>query len=424
MFRRTLTTAVVEAILFANAATAIQSSLYPTVDPVSLATAFNISIGCLDALNETVSCDGDLLRMAVNVDNYLWYQDNVTTLCTSECLSSTKTWWSDVLSDCANDYITVNGRQVPPMTIPGRMLDGMNLACLTPDTDLTSLPGVVGTEITSTVTSVVNSTVPDDPTAPNGTDTSDLTRRSYQPFDEPYSSDGLQAVSNITQRQSSSGFCLLDSYTWVGQDLIRPDCTDTSTDPQCLDPTDVPDENQRIANLYPDSLLCSDCFLKMFYLRMASPYLPDLDASDYHLEQYLDIVDVCQATMPDLQVRILPQYSNIDGVVDGALEINSTVTSATVECNQTITMTDLENLVVSDPTAGGPIFCDAMSTEYGVTTGDLQLAFGEYYCTPGTDFTSVCLPAPCEVMAVPDNTTWYDNTSVLSPAMDHANNNY
>ncbi|KAI0013673.1 peptidoglycan-binding protein [Xylariaceae sp. FL0662B] len=365
-------------VLVQTAAAVTQSSLYPAVDAVRLTSAFNISIGCLDALNKTVSCDATLLRMAGTTDNYLWDKDNITALCTIECLSTTKTWWSAVISTCSNDYINVRGRQVPALTIPGRILDGMNIACLTPDTDVTLLPRMFSAEI--------------------------------------------QSMGNITERQTtanSTGYCLIDSYSWVGVDIIRPVCSDTSTDPQCLDPTNVPDENQRIANLYPDSLLCSECFLKMFYLRMASPYLPDLDASDYHLEQYIDIVDVCKATMPELQVRILPQYDNIAGVWDGAPELNSTTSSTTVACNQTIALTDLQNLVVPDPNANGTIYCDAMSTKYNVTTGDLQLAFNAPFCTPDANFTSVCVPAGCTVKQIP-----YDSTcaSVIKDVSTTTNN--
>jgi hypothetical protein len=48
----------------------------------------------------------------------------------------------------------------------------------------------------------------------------------------------------------------------------------------------------------------------MFYLRLASPYLPDVDQSDYMVDQWFDILDVCNATtsMPDLLVRTLPFY--------------------------------------------------------------------------------------------------------------------
>ncbi|KAH9221800.1 hypothetical protein DL95DRAFT_381567 [Leptodontidium sp. 2 PMI_412] len=383
---------------------AAQSSLYPAVDPVLLASAFNVSLSCLEALNETVSCDADLLRMAGTVDNYLWDIDNVTALCTADCLSTASAWFSDVLTECATDYINVNGRLVPSYTIPGRILDGMNIACLAPDTNVILLPGMNGTEITSTITSVTNSTLTIDTTAPTGTDTSDLKRirdTSYQIGAE------LRSTHNISQRQTtaSTGFCLIDSYEWVGSDIIRPDCSDTSTDPQCLDPTDVPDANQRIANLYPDSLLCSDCFIKLFYLRVASPYLPVLDYSDYLLEQYLDIVDVCQAEMPELLVRMEPEYDFVNGTWDGAPEYNSTTSTAKVSCSREITLTDLENLPAPDATESGAVYCNALSTIYNVTTGDLVVAFNDQWCAPDADFTSVCLPAGCTVMAIPLNST-------------------
>lgn len=387
-----------------------QSSLYPAVDSVLLAKAFNVSLGCLEALNETVSCDATLLRMAGSFDDYLWDKDNVTALCATDCVSTTTKWFSDVSTACLGNYMNVNARFVPPYTIPGRVLDGMNIACLTPDTDVSRLAGVNGTEITSTSTWISNSTVPIDTTVPSPT-SSTGSKRALD--DEKTYLAGVDfgpvhdEVTRATSGSSGSGYCLIDSYDWVGSDIIRPDCSDSaSSDPQCLDPTDVPDENERIANLYSNDVLCSNCFLKMFYLRVASPYLPDLDYSDYLLEQYLDIVDVCQAAMPELLVRTLPDYSYVNGTWDGQPEYNSTTSSATVTCSQNITMANLQSLVAPDPTANGTIYCDALSNKYNVTTGDLQLAFGTSYCTPAQDFTDVCLPAGCSLTQVQYNSTW------------------
>ncbi|KAM5461809.1 hypothetical protein MferCBS49748_007011 [Microsporum ferrugineum] len=50
----------------------------------------------------------------------------------------------------------------------------------------------------------------------------------------------------------------------------------------------------------------------MFYLRVASPYLPVLDHLDYPTEQHPDIVDICDARMPDLFVRFPPEYGYAD----------------------------------------------------------------------------------------------------------------
>ena len=376
------------------------------MDPSLLASAFNISIGCLDALNETVTCEASLLQMAGSVDDYLWDIDNVTALCTSDCLSSASNWFTDVDSQCSNDVINVNGRLVPPITIPGRVLDGMNIACLTPDTNVLADAGVNGSVFTSTIISETNSTVTIDTTAPTATSSS-----------VPDTQSMRKRQSNVSgsSGSSSSGFCLIDSYSWIGSDIIRPDCTDPAGNDtaQCSDPTDVSPENERIANLYPDSLLCSDCFIKMFYLRVASPYLPDLDYSDYLVSQYFDIVDVCAAKMPDLLIRALPYYDYAPGTYDGTSDVSDDNTtsgnssSAAVVCNQRLGPDELSDLSVPDPNANGTIYCDALSIAYNVSTGDLQLAFDNYFCLPSVNFTSVCVPAGCTLSQVPEDATWW-----------------
>lgn len=336
--------------------------------------------------------------MAGSVDNYLWDIDNVTALCTTECQASTSTWFTSVSNQCANDLINVNGRFVPPITIPGRTLDGMNIACLTADTNVLMNSGVNGSIYTSTLLSEANSTVTVDTTAPTATTDADAV-----------------STSKKRKRQTTSGnssSCLIESYSWVGSDIIRPDCPEgTATTgngtSQCQDPTDVPAENERIANLYPDSLLCSDCFLKMFYLRVASPYLPDLDYSDYLVSQYFDIVDVCEAEMPDLLVQVFPYYDRVSAITDNG----TSITNASVACNQTLSADELSTLTAPDPTANGTIYCDAMSNRYNVTTGDLQFAFDSYFCIPNANFTSVCVPAGCTLMKVPANATWFVITS-------------
>ncbi|OKL55262.1 hypothetical protein UA08_09466 [Talaromyces atroroseus] len=391
------------ALLLAAECTA-QSSLYPAVDPTALANAFNISLACLDALNETVVCDGTLLQMAGDVDNYLWDIDNVTALCTTDCLSSAATWFADVRTECANDAIAVNGRLIPPMTIPGRVLDGMNIACLSPDTDVLMDPGVNGTLLTSVLLSETNSTVTADSTVPTPT-------------------PSTQGTVSSRKRQASPSYCLIESYSWVGSDIIRPLCPDgaatTGNDTsQCVDPTDVPPENERLANLYPDSLLCSDCFIKMFYLRVASPYLPDLDYSDYLVGQFYDIVSVCNNTdMPDLLVRPPPYYDSTLDISSNATDTtNQTTTTATVACNQTLGLAELGNLTVPDPSANGTIWCDAISTLYNVTTGDLILEFGNAFCLPDVNFTSACVPAGCTMAQVPLNATCDSMSSLISTA--------
>ena len=156
----------------------------------------------------------------------------------------------------------------------------------------------------------------------------------------------------------------------------------------------------------------------MFYLRVASPYLPDLDYSDYLVSQYFDIVDVCEVEMSDLLVQALPYYSYASGIYDGlpdgsnnAISSNSNVSSAVVSCGQTLSASELSSLTVADANANGIVYCDAISEAYNVTTGDLQLAFDSYFCLPNVDFTFVCVSTGCTLMQVPSNATWYVTSS-------------
>lgn len=49
---------------------------------------------------------------------------------------------------------------------------------------------------------------------------------------------------------------------------------------------------------------------------MSSPYLPDSDYSDYLVDQYQDILDICKTSMPELVVRALPYYEDAPGMYD------------------------------------------------------------------------------------------------------------
>lgn len=60
----------------------------------------------------------------------------------------------------------------------------------------------------------------------------------------------------------------------------------------------------------------------MFYQRMSSPYMPDSDYSDYLVAQYQDILDVCEASMPELVVRALPYYEDAPGMY-GSMPLSS-----------------------------------------------------------------------------------------------------
>ena len=181
-----------------------QTSLYSSMDSVALAKAFQISASCLDALNEIVFCDESLWQMAGSVDDYLWDIDNVTALCTSDCLSSVSKWFTDVSGQCSNDVINVNGRLVPPLTISERVVDGMNIACLAPNTNVLMDFGVNGSVFTSTLLFESNSIVTMESVA-------------------AISSFAINSGSSSNRKRQTSGgdssgsfdssFCLIESYS-------------------------------------------------------------------------------------------------------------------------------------------------------------------------------------------------------------------
>ncbi|KAF2766280.1 hypothetical protein EJ03DRAFT_345213 [Teratosphaeria nubilosa] len=383
---------------------AAQFSLYPTIDPTTLADAFNISSGCLAALNTTVQCDQTLLTMAGAVDNYLWDIDNVTALCAQDCLSSAQDWYRTVYSNCTDDILTFSGKQIPAYTVPGRTLDGLNIACLTPTTNISTDAGVAASILTA--------------------------------YNETNSTD--DGTSTSKRQSSTSGYCLIDSYDCVGSDIIRPDCSLSANqnEPQCLDPTNVTDYNQRISNLYSNDLLCSTCFINTFFLRLASPYLPDLDYSDYLVEQYYDIIEVCANNqMPDLIIRLTPDYSDAPGYFNGQ-PVNSTLqpfidgstailpdatttdngTDSNATCTgQTLTYSQLNEVATTFGNSGSSNFCDASSAAFTVTSGDLYQAFGNYGCdiSDANDTTATwCVPKGCSIYSVSVDSTWYGTPKV------------
>ncbi|KAH8900561.1 hypothetical protein GQ53DRAFT_835550 [Thozetella sp. PMI_491] len=374
-------------LLFAQPMMA-QFNMYPAVSSSLLAASLNISSGCLTALNATVSCDQDLFRMVGNADAYYWDNDNATALCTSQCLSSAASWWSQSADACEDDQLTAYGRVYPAETVPGRFLDGLNIVCLTANTDVTKDVGINGTLITYTdvggENSTVNSTFADAQALP----------------DTP-----------MERRQSSGGspYCLVQSYDWVGSDIIRPDCDNpaNANDTQCIDPTEVPAENSRIANLYPDSLLCSPCFLKMFYLRLASPYLPDVDQSDFMVEQWYDILDVCNAnaSMPELIVRAVPYYASAPGFsIDGS-DNTTELTTPTADSTCAGRLIDLATLPEPTIDYHTQTGCDVIPPALHASTGDVIQVMRTPACLPNFNVTHICLPQPCRVGLMPDSTT-------------------
>ena len=135
----------------------------------------------------------------------------------------------------------------------------------------------------------------------------------------------------------------------------------------------------------------------MWY-RINSLFLPDSDYSDYLIEQYQDIQDLCQMVMPDTVVRALPGYPAAPSptyLPPGTDPVGANGTSsASYNCSgQTIAQG-----------AAGAGSCNGLSQEYGVTTGDLQAATGSTTCGLSS---SVRMPSACQLTLIGSNTSWY-----------------
>lgn len=121
------------------------------------------------------------------------------------------------------------------------------------------------------------------------------------------------------------------------------------------------------------------------YQRLNSPYPPDHDYSDYLIQQYQDILDVCNATqnMPELVIRTPPDYAT---AVPPLLNISGTGDNSCT--GQTIVKSTL------DPNAN----CNSIAQAFNVATGDVQAATRSNDCALST--ASICLPAPCTLQRI------------------------
>lgn len=126
------------------------------------------------------------------------------------------------------------------------------------------------------------------------------------------------------------------------------------------------------------------------YQRVTSPYLPDHEYSDYLIDQYQDILDICDAAnnMPELVIRAPPNYV---AAVPPPLNLSSI--AGTTCTGQTILKSTL------DPNAD----CSTISQAFNVATGDVQAAAGNPDCK--ISVPSICLPAACTLQKVPEEAT-------------------
>jgi hypothetical protein len=131
--------------------------------------------------------------------------------------------------------------------------------------------------------------------------------------------------------------------------------------------------------------------LTILWHRVNSAFLPDTEHSDYLLEQFQDIQDVCQLIMPETVVRAIPNYAaapNITYLPPGTDPANNSSAPSASPSNCT-------GQLLSPASSG----CDSLSQRYGVTTGDLQTATGSDDCTISN---TTCVPQACTVKQVND----------------------
>jgi hypothetical protein len=95
--------------------------------------------------------------------------------------------------------------------------------------------------------------------------------------------------------------------------LDMPECADPD-----FDPSVVPPDANSMVKLYSKDMLCSDCFLKYFHSRLASPFLGEGEHTDYLLDQWTDIQSACGKNMPATTVsntlylgKFLPRSSSV-----------------------------------------------------------------------------------------------------------------
>ncbi|KAK2773616.1 LysM domain-containing protein [Colletotrichum kahawae] len=220
---------------------------------------------------------------------------------------------------------------------------------------------------------------------------------------------------------SADEWCFVESQEWVGSDVVRPDCAANPSDPWCINPANVTAENSRMANLYEDDLLCSECFLKLMHARISSEFLPDEDHSDYLVEQFQDIQDVCQTTIAaQVMTRSLPNYPTVLTPTPTFGEGPATVTDTEPEETE---LSCAEGQVVINVmgTYSNDSFqaCNDISLQYGVATGSLLVATGNEACY--VEAREVCGPQPCQLLRVHDGQTCESIASAISNATDPVN---
>ena len=206
-------------------------------------------------------------------------------------------------------------------------------------------------------------------------------------------------------QSSSNEWCFVESQEWVGSDVVRPDCDANPSDPWCSNPANVTSENSRMANLYDDELLCSECFLKLMHARIGSEFLPDEDHSDYLVEQFQDIQEVCHTTLAaSIMTRPLPDYPVVVTPTPTYGEGPATVTEEPSET--TLACEGHQRVIGVRRHSSNDSFqaCNDVAQLYNVATGNLLVLTGNNECHVESE--ELCVPWDCQLSRVREGQTW------------------
>ncbi|RAK98437.1 carbohydrate-binding module family 18 protein [Aspergillus ibericus CBS 121593] len=312
--------------------------LYDAFEASYLGDALGLSSQCMQALNSTIDCDKKTATKAASgPDSYAWTTQNLTNLCTSECQASLTAWLSAVDTQCEGEtMISTGGVMTLAKLTPTMWKDGYDLVCL---------------------------------------------------------------------QSSSSDWCFLQSQTWQGADYIRYspeacDNADEADNPEhCYDPTWTPQnftaEMKMITNMYNQSTVCDECFIKMWRQRLMSPSLPSGDFGQYLVSQYENIQQNCSTTLPvsTYTSQLLAQATKTK-VVTATGESTTTAAATATSC--------LGQLVQPRKL----FYCNDLTDTYNVSTGIAYHVTGD---KSGCQFSeAICLPLPCELDTVYHNPTCSD----------------
>ncbi|KAL4801183.1 hypothetical protein BDV18DRAFT_149844 [Aspergillus unguis] len=293
--------------------------------------AYDISDQCLDALNQTVFCDlQTAARASQGPEQFVWTPQNFTTLCTSKCAESLSTWLAAVEQKCDGETLLSQMGYSMAKSIPTEWLQGHDLVCL---------------------------------------------------------------------QDSASNWCYAESREWQGSDYIRYSpwaCLnedESAMPPECNDPgfstALITPDMKDITRLYDKELLCSECFMKIWRQRLMATSLPKDEFTDYLLEQYESIQELCSVSLP------VSTYTS-------TLFIQATPAPSTTTATSVPTSTSACQGQLVDPDQDAYRPCIMMADAYNVSTGTLKYITGSSSCS----FDSpICLPKPCEIDVFYDNPT-------------------